>query len=76
LYYAFLYIAGAREVKRLESLAKSPLFEQFGSALSGVATIRAFDSTDKYIERMYSRQDDHSLQFGIFGSSIVGSAGA
>lgn len=60
LYYASQYLSGAREVKRLESNAKSPLFEQFGSALSGVATIRASNNTDRYIERMYAKQDDHS----------------
>ena len=37
--------------KRLESNAKSPIFEQFGSALAGIGTIRAFDKADAYIER-------------------------
>ena len=31
------YLAGAREVKRLESNCKSPIFEQFGSVLSGLS---------------------------------------
>lgn len=38
-------------IQRLESSAKSPIFEQFGSVLSGIGTIRAFDKTDAYIER-------------------------
>lgn len=45
------YLSGAREVKRIESNAKSPVFEQFGSALAGVSTIRAFDKTEEYIDR-------------------------
>lgn len=45
------YLGGAREVKRIESNAKSPVFEQFGSALAGVSTIRAFDKTEEYINR-------------------------
>ena len=45
------YLLGAREVKRLESNAKSPIFEQFGSALAGVGTIRAFDKTEEYVDR-------------------------
>ncbi|KAK2623627.1 hypothetical protein QTJ16_006808 [Diplocarpon rosae] len=60
---ARLYISGAREVKRLESSAKSPVFEQFGSALTGVGTIRAFDKTDVYIARMFRKIDDHSTSF-------------
>ena len=53
------YLAGAREVKRLESNAKSPVFEQFGSVLIGIGTIRAFDKADAYIERMYAKIDKH-----------------
>jgi ABC-type multidrug transport system fused ATPase/permease subunit len=63
IYIARLYMTGAREAKRLESNAKSPVFEQFGSALTGVGTIRAFDKCDVYIQRMYSKIDDHSTSF-------------
>ncbi|RMD44291.1 hypothetical protein DV735_g885, partial [Chaetothyriales sp. CBS 134920] len=59
VYYARRYLAGAREVKRLESNAKSPVFEQFGSVLNGIATIRAFDKPRKYVDRMYQRIDLH-----------------
>lgn len=52
LYYALRYLAGAREVKRLESNAKSPVFEQFGSVLTGIATIRAFDKADVYVSTL------------------------
>ncbi|TVY82844.1 ATP-dependent bile acid permease [Lachnellula suecica] len=63
IYIALLFIPGAREVKRLESNAKSPVFEQFGSALTGVGTIRAFDKSDVYISRMFAKIDDHSTSF-------------
>lgn len=59
LHYASLYLDGARPVKRLESNAKSPVFEQFGSALTGVATIRGFDKTQSYVERMFKKIDDY-----------------
>lgn len=54
------YLSGAREVKRLESNAKSPIFEQFGSALAGIGTIRAFDKTDVYVERMFAKLDTYA----------------
>ena len=60
IYYASRYLIGAREIKRLESNGRSPIFEQFGSTLSGVATIRAFDFPLMYLERMHSRIDTHS----------------
>ena len=50
-FIAIRYLTGAREVKRLESNAKSPIFEQFGSSLAGIGTIRAFDKAEEYIER-------------------------
>jgi len=57
------YLAGAREVKRLESNAKSPIFEQFGALLSGLATVRAFDKSEVYIRRMYEKIDLHGSSF-------------
>ena len=59
-YISWLYLRGAREVRRLESNAKSPVFEQFGSLLSGVGTVRAFDKTDEYIKRMFVKIDTHT----------------
>jgi ABC-type multidrug transport system fused ATPase/permease subunit len=60
---AQLYISGAREVKRLESNAKSPVFEQFGSALTGITTIRAFSKAPTFISRMYAHIDNHSTSY-------------
>ncbi|KAK4196916.1 P-loop containing nucleoside triphosphate hydrolase protein [Triangularia verruculosa] len=57
---AITYMDAARPVKRLESTTKSPVFEQFGSSLTGVATIRGFDKAEVYIERMYKKIDDYS----------------
>ena len=63
LHYARRYLAGAREVKRLESNAKSPIFELFGASLTGVGTIRAFGKGDEYVNRMFSRIDDHTRAY-------------
>ena len=60
VYISMLYLRGAREVRRLESNAKSPVFEQFGSLLSGVGTVRAFDKTEEYIRRMFLKIDTHT----------------
>ncbi|KAI5859651.1 putative ATP-binding cassette transporter protein [Durotheca rogersii] len=60
-FYAFRYLHGARPVKRLESITKSPVFEQFGSALTGVQTIRSYDKSQAYIERMYTKLDDWTV---------------
>jgi len=60
-YFARRFLRGAREVKRLESNSKSPIFEQFGSVLSGIGTIRTFDKTDSYLQRMFDRINTHCV---------------
>ncbi|TGJ87793.1 hypothetical protein E0Z10_g900 [Xylaria hypoxylon] len=59
--FARQYLDAARSVKRMESITKSPVFEQFGSALTGVLSIRAFNKSQTYIERMYHRLDDWTV---------------
>ncbi|TLD18804.1 1-phosphatidylinositol 3-phosphate 5-kinase [Venturia nashicola] len=58
--YALYYLATARQTKRLESTAKSPVFELFTTALAGVSTLRAFDKTQTYITNMFGRVDTHA----------------
>ncbi|KAF8541671.1 P-loop containing nucleoside triphosphate hydrolase protein [Trichophaea hybrida] len=57
IHYAIFYLAGAREVKRLESNSRSPIFELFGATLTGVATIRAYGRTQEYIALFQKRVD-------------------
>ncbi|KAJ6893926.1 hypothetical protein NC652_027870 [Populus alba x Populus x berolinensis] len=37
----------AREVKRLDSITRSPVYAQFGEALNGLSTIRAYKAYDR-----------------------------
>lgn len=55
---ASIYIHVAREVKRLNSISNSPIFDQFGSVLSGLATIRAFQRTHFYMNRIFTLIDN------------------
>jgi ABC-type multidrug transport system fused ATPase/permease subunit len=59
LYYTTIYLDGARDLKRLESSSKSPIFELVGSMLSGLATVRSFDKVDDYLNRMYDCIDEY-----------------
>ncbi|KAL8652523.1 MAG: hypothetical protein Q9226_004237 [Calogaya cf. arnoldii] len=51
IYIARLYLPGARDVKRIESVTRSPIFELLESASAGVGTIRAYKMSDVYIQR-------------------------
>lgn len=56
------YIGVAREVKRLNSISNSPIFDQFSSVLSGLSTIRAFQRTNYYsMEFFVLRRTSQSL---------------
>jgi len=45
------YIATSRELKRLDSLALSPIFSHFGETLSGLTTLRAFRAQQRFAAR-------------------------
>ena len=40
-----LYIGGARDLKRIEAIQRSPLYQQFGETLTGSVSIRAYTRT-------------------------------
>ncbi|KAI9339972.1 P-loop containing nucleoside triphosphate hydrolase protein [Obelidium mucronatum] len=53
LYYYIqnIYRSTSRELKRLDSISRSPLYANFGSTLTGLATIRAYGEQDRFIIR-------------------------
>ncbi|EFN56982.1 hypothetical protein CHLNCDRAFT_143584 [Chlorella variabilis] len=53
------YIRSSREIKRLDSLALSPIFGHFGETLQGLATVRAFRQQEAF-EARNSRLMDES----------------
>ncbi|KAK4193051.1 ATP-dependent bile acid permease [Podospora australis] len=58
LAYVFLgqfYLHASRDLKRLESVERSPLFQQFGETLSGVTTIRAYGDERRFVRDNLAR---------------------
>jgi len=56
--YVFLgsfYLHASRDLKRLESVERSPLFQQFGETLTGVTTIRAYSDERRFIRDNLAR---------------------
>ena len=51
------YVATARQVKRLESITRSPIYSHFGETLSGAATIRAYKMLPVFIAENEKRID-------------------
>ncbi|KAI8601841.1 hypothetical protein EDD21DRAFT_373502 [Dissophora ornata] len=60
---AVLYLRSSRELKRIESITKSPIFSHFGESLSGVATIRAYGQEKRFQHENLELLDDHNRPF-------------
>ena len=60
---AMFYIRSSRDLKRIESVQKAPLFQQFGETLSGITTIRAYGDEQRFIRDNYTRINTHNRPF-------------
>lgn len=57
------YIRSSRDLKRIESVQRSPLFQHFGETLSGVVTIRAYGDESRFIEESNLRVNTYNRPF-------------
>lgn len=57
------YIRSSRDLKRLESVQRSPLFQQFGETLTGITTIRAYGDERRFIRDNMHRVNTHNRPF-------------
>ncbi|XP_059835356.1 multidrug resistance-associated protein 1 isoform X3 [Hypanus sabinus] len=57
------YVATSRQLKRLESASRSPVFTNFSETLLGVSVIRAFGEEDRFIRRNDSRVDENQKAY-------------
>ncbi|KAJ5562910.1 hypothetical protein N7461_001671 [Penicillium sp. DV-2018c] len=44
-----VYLNSSRDLKRLESVQRSPLYQQFGETLNGIVTIRAYGDAPRFM---------------------------
>ncbi|PFX21725.1 Multidrug resistance-associated protein 4 [Stylophora pistillata] len=63
LYFARFYLKSSRELKRLESMCRSPVFSHISETLEGLDTIRTRGRQKDFIEKFYSHQDTHIQSF-------------
>ncbi|KAF4548114.1 ATP-dependent bile acid permease-like protein [Elsinoe fawcettii] len=57
------YINSSRDLKRLESVQRSPLYQQFGETLSGMTTIRAYSDERRFVRENIQKINTHSRPF-------------
>lgn len=65
VYYKALiyYIATSREVKRIESIARSPIYSTFGETLNGTTLIRAFKMQNNFVDKNSLQLNDNQTAY-------------
>mmetsp|Transcript_12086 Transcript_12086/g.24989 ORF Transcript_12086/g.24989 Transcript_12086/m.24989 type:complete len:1226 (-) Transcript_12086:4883-8560(-) len=61
-----IFVTSTRELKRLEGLARSPIFAMLSEALGGIATIRANNYLDYFRQKFFTAHDAHTRTFFAF----------
>ncbi|KAF9620097.1 hypothetical protein IFM89_010747 [Coptis chinensis] len=68
-YAAYLYYQStAREIKRLDSITRSPVYAQFGEALNGLSSIRAYKAYDR-MAKINGNSMDNNVRFTLVNIS-------
>ncbi|XP_071742643.1 ABC transporter C family member 12-like [Rutidosis leptorrhynchoides] len=68
-YTAYLYYQStSREVKRLDSITRSPVYAQFGEALNGLSSIRAYKAYDR-MATINGKTMDNNIRFTLINFS-------
>ncbi|XP_047940588.1 ABC transporter C family member 12-like [Salvia hispanica] len=68
-YAAYLYYQStSREVKRLDSITRSPVYAQFGEALNGLSSIRAYKAYDR-MAAINGKSMDNNIRFTLINFS-------
>ncbi|XP_017858861.1 PREDICTED: probable multidrug resistance-associated protein lethal(2)03659 isoform X2 [Drosophila arizonae] len=68
-YLRNFYLSTSRDVKRLEAVARSPMYSHFGATLNGLPTIRAMRAQRMLIAEYDDYQDKHSIGYYTFLST-------
>ena len=86
---ALRYVQTSRELKRLESIFKSPVFVIFSESLHGLPIIRSFEAEERFFNELCHRVDNMSrchvylwctnrwlnLRMQVLGGVVAGSVG-
>ncbi|CAN6616690.1 ATP-dependent bile acid permease [Trichomonascus vanleenenianus] len=65
IYWAIgvFYLASSRELKRIDAVTKSPIYQHFGESLVGVTTIRAYGDQRRFVRENLTKIDTNNRAF-------------
>ena len=71
-YYVYegrFYVRSSREIKRLDSISRSPIYANFGETIDGTPVIRAYEKQTQFIQKNYQLLDLNQRAYFIISSS-------
>lgn len=63
MYVQRYYLATSRELKRLDSIGKSPIYSHFQETISGVSTIRAYEQQHRFTYENENKLDENQRAY-------------
>ena len=65
-----VYVTTARQIKRIDSIKRSPIYNNFNETLNGLSSIRAYSQSERFISRADSLLDENQkVWFMVFTSN-------
>ena len=64
------YLSTGRDLRRMESNTRSPIFSDFGELLEGIVTVRAFSAEKRFLDNLHIKIDT-TTKVGFY-SAILG----
>jgi len=88
-YVGYTYQRSARELKRLDSVTRSPIYSHFSETVSGVSTLRAYGAQRRFLQESDARVDRNdrvyhhlwsanrwlAVRLQLLGAAVVGMVG-
>ncbi|XP_072313058.1 ATP-binding cassette sub-family C member 3 isoform X4 [Eucyclogobius newberryi] len=68
------YVATSRQLKRLESVSRSPIYSHFSESITGCSVIRAYGRQDAFVQLSDAKVDDNQKSYypGIVSNRWLG----